>query len=84
MMWRPACGSAPDRTWHVRLEEELVFGGSPPRPRVLELGGRYAARREGRQLVLDLYPGQPVLFDLATVAIVSGDSVFYSAFVFAR
>ncbi|HET9985009.1 MAG TPA: hypothetical protein VFQ38_15525 [Longimicrobiales bacterium] len=72
------------RTWHVRLEQELVFDGRPPRRRVLEDGGRYAASRSGRQLVLDLYPGQGVLQNVPMLAIVSGDSVFYDAFLFAR
>ena len=73
-----------DGSWRERYEVVYIAAGVESERRVFESGGRYrvAEDRPG-SIVLDLYPGQVLTANLAPTAVLRGDTLYHSAFVYA-
>lgn len=74
-----------DGTWRERWERALVNGGAEWERRVFESNGRYrVVERRSGAWVLDLYPGQAVPAVVSPIAVLRGDTLSHSLFIYAR
>ncbi|HEY9428039.1 MAG TPA: hypothetical protein VIR34_12855 [Gemmatimonadaceae bacterium] len=73
----------PERSWHWQRTAELIHFEERV-PQELELSGHYTARGQGDGVMLDLYPGQPILANIPGSAFIRHDSLFYGAGIFTR
>lgn len=75
----------PDNRWESYWDRVLVTNGVETERRTLGAAGSYrVVSRTATQTVLDLYPGEIVPASLTPTAILRGDSLFHSAFVYSR
>ena len=75
----------PDHSWRERWERVLVYDGIEGERRVFESGGKYRVTKVSAVgLILDLYPNQVIPANISPTAVLRGDTLFHSAFIFVR
>lgn len=75
----------PNQGWRSSWESVLVTDGVETERRTFGAAGTYnIISRSDTVTVLDLYPGQVVIAVIATTAVIRGDTLYHSAFLYAR
>jgi hypothetical protein len=76
---------SPDGRWRERWQRAVISAGVERERRTFESGGWYRVVEAGAgRWVLDLYPGQRIPAVLAPTAVLRGDTLHHSGFVYAR
>jgi len=75
----------PAHSWRERWERVLVSGGIEHERRVFESAGTYRISQTlSGLLILDLYPDMVIPANVSPTAILRGDTLSHSAFIFIR